>query len=211
VDLWRSAPCFIHKYLDSALCTSANGKRNVGKGQNGWDGDTELDPGMPLYRGFLKTMVQNSLDMLPSFMGLASDGIRACTNYAGDDNITCLPSGRGDGECTPAQDGFTAWASLMDEVGPMLHNRDKLFSANTVNGPRVHLFRHVDLAITEQSAHDPHIVALNSWIALRKPAVMWTTQAGTTDGGPEDYDGFFQRLLCEIEIETSSYLRLLIP
>ena len=99
----------------------------------------------------------------------------------------------------------------MDEVGPMLHNRDKLFSANTVNGPRVHLFRHVDLAITEQSAHDPHIVALNSWIALRKPAVMWTTQAGTTDGGPEDYDGFFQRLLCEIEIETSSYLRLLIP
>jgi hypothetical protein len=42
VDLWRSAPCFIHKYLDSALCTSANGKRNVGKGQGGWDGDTEL-------------------------------------------------------------------------------------------------------------------------------------------------------------------------
>lgn len=132
VDLWRSAPCFIHKYLDSALCTLASGKRNVGKGQNGWDGDTELDPGTTVYREFLKTMVQNSLDMLPSFMGLASDGIRACTNYASDDNTTCVPTVGG--KCRPVQDGFTAWASLMDEVGPMLHSRDKLFSANTING-----------------------------------------------------------------------------
>jgi hypothetical protein len=53
----------------------------------------------------------------------------------------------------------------------------------------------VDLIITEESAHDPYIVALNSWVALRKPAVMWTTQAGTVDGGTKDHDHFFQRLL----------------
>ena len=60
-ELWRSAPCFIHTYLDSALCTTAAGHRNVGPGSSGWDGDTELDPGTTLYRDFLKTQVQNHL------------------------------------------------------------------------------------------------------------------------------------------------------
>ena len=60
-ELWRSAPCFIHKYLDSALCTTAAGHHNVGPGSSGWDGDTELDPGTTLYRDFLKTQVQNHL------------------------------------------------------------------------------------------------------------------------------------------------------
>jgi hypothetical protein len=32
-ELWRSAPCFIHAHLDGALCTNADGKRNVGPGQ----------------------------------------------------------------------------------------------------------------------------------------------------------------------------------
>jgi hypothetical protein len=67
--------------------------------------------------------------------------------------------------------------------------------ASLAAGARVHLLRHVDLIITEESAHDPYIVALNSWVALRKPAVMWTTQAGTVDGGTKDHDHFFQRLL----------------
>ena len=51
-NLWRHAPCFIHRYLDAALCTDANGNRRVGPTYSGgWDGDTELDPGMALYRG----------------------------------------------------------------------------------------------------------------------------------------------------------------
>jgi hypothetical protein len=89
--------------------------------------------------------------MEPHFMGLASDGIRAVTNYNGDDNTTCVYTtdsstgpARGSGTrarsgtrrivCLPIQDGFTAWATLMDEVGPLLHQADKLFSANTING-----------------------------------------------------------------------------
>ena len=64
----------------------------------------------------------------------------------------------------------------------------------------MHLLRHVDLIITEESAHDPYTLLYcrtqyNSWVALRKPAVMWTTQAGTVDGGTKDHDHFFQRLL----------------
>ena len=61
-------------------------------------------------------------------MGLASDGIRACLNFAGDDGISCVPNATG---CRPVQDGFTSWDTLMSEISPMLQQRDKLFSVNT--------------------------------------------------------------------------------
>lgn len=48
-DLWRNAPCFIHQKLDAALCRNSDG----GFQRGGWDGDTQLDPGKPLYRNFL--------------------------------------------------------------------------------------------------------------------------------------------------------------
>lgn len=51
-------------------------------------------------------------------MGLASDGIRSCLNFAGDDGISCVYAGGM--ECRPVQDGFTAWHTLMSEVSPML-------------------------------------------------------------------------------------------
>lgn len=160
----------------------------------GWDGDTELDPGTTVYRDFLKTQVQNHLDMEPHFMGLASDGIRACTNFAGDDGITCVYVGA---ECRPVQDGFTSWHTLMSEVSPILVERDKLFSTNTCNGPRLHEFRFSDLFITEQSAHSYSTSCVNSWLGLRKPGVMWTISTSTTDcpHGQECSDRFFQRLL----------------
>ena len=127
-------------------------------------------------------------------MGLASDGIRACLNFAGDDGISCVPNAT---ECRPVQDGFTSWDTLMSEISPMLQQRDKLFSVNTVNGPRVHQFRWADLFITEQSAHDYGTSCVNSWLGLRKPGVMWTTSTSTTDcpHGEDCSDRFFQRLL----------------
>eukprot|EP01045_Picozoa_sp_COSAG04_P014850 COSAG04_NODE_1134_length_8122_cov_4.650256_4_plen_282_part_00 len=127
-------------------------------------------------------------------MGLASDGIRACLNFAGDDGISCVPNAT---ECRPVQDGFTSWDTLMSEISPMLQQRDKLFSVNTVNGPRVHQFRWADLFITEQSAHDYGTSCVNSWLGLRKPGVMWTTSTSVTDcpHGEDCSDRFFQRLL----------------
>ena len=188
-ELWRSAPCFIHMHLDGALCMNADGKRNVGQGgRQTWDGDTMLDPAHPKYAQFLKTMVENHLKMEPSFMGLASDGIRACTNYAGDDGISCAGA-----SCRRISDGFTAWAGLMNTIGPMLQTRDKLFSANTVNGPRIHLMRHADLFITEQNAASYSVSSANAFLGLKKPGVMWTTGTETSDRLGSD--SFFQRLL----------------
>jgi hypothetical protein len=186
-DLWRNSPCFIHARLDAALCRDASG----GFQRGGWDGDTMLDPGTSLYRAFLVEMVRNHLDMEPHFMGLASDGIRACLNHNGDDRVSCVTVANE--TCVPVQDGFTAWASLMAEVGPMLHDRDKIFSANTINGPHVHLLKHVDLVITEQNANDLAVLNVHAWLGVAKPVVMWTTGASTSDGQGADY--FFQRLL----------------
>ena len=63
----------------------------------------------------------------------------------------------------------------MKDVGPLLHNSDKLLCANTINGPRLHLFRHVDMINTEQSASSYPICSVNAWLGLAKPIVMWTT------------------------------------
>jgi hypothetical protein len=150
-----------------------------------------LDPihkAHPGYARFLETMVANHLQMEPSFMGLASDGIRACTNFAGDDGISCAGA-----HCRPISDGFTAWAGLMNTIGPMLQTRDKLFSANTINGPRIHLMRHADLLITEQNANSYPISSANAFLGLKKPGVMWTTGIETSDRLGSD--NFFQRLL----------------
>jgi hypothetical protein len=59
-ELWRHAPCFIHTYLDAALIVDKDGHRRVGANSGGWDTDTVLDPGIPLYRRFLTTMVRAS-------------------------------------------------------------------------------------------------------------------------------------------------------
>ena len=128
--------------------------------------------------------------------------IRAVPNYRGDDGITCQVK-TGGTPCTPMQDGFTAWASLMNEVGPMLQNNDKLFSANTISGPRLHLMRHVDPIITEENAYDHAQSTSYAWLALAKPAVMWTTSTTSITGTASttstdanvDADIFFQRLL----------------
>ena len=195
---------------------------------------------------FILEMVRNHLQMEPHFMGVASDGLRACTNFALDDNISCVYKGSAkNAPCTPISDGFTAWvsfarallvyvrrvfvapnqcltasivgcavrsrkASLMNEVGPLLHQNgaDKLFSANTINGPRIHLLRHVDLVITEQLASEAGMLAANAWLGLLKPIVMWTTttepglttvaaavKASLTVPLTEQADVFFQRML----------------
>ena len=134
-------------------------------------------------------------------MGLASDGIRACVNFASDDGVTCVnwaaPGATAGDVCRPVQDGFTAWHTLMSEVSPMLTSQDKLMSMNTVNGPRIHEFRFADLFITEQSAHDYGTACVNSFLGLRKPGVMWTTSTDVTDcpHGDDCSDRFFQRLL----------------
>lgn len=58
-DLWRNAPCFIHRNLDAALCRDAKGSFRHGI----WDGDTMLDPGMPVYREFLLQVCRPTLHM----------------------------------------------------------------------------------------------------------------------------------------------------
>eukprot|EP01052_Picozoa_sp_SAG31_P010228 SAG31_NODE_554_length_14181_cov_22.378000_3_plen_824_part_00 len=191
-DLWRHAPCFIHKYFDKALCTNKTGGRMAGPNTHlWWDGDTQLDPGFPVYRKFLKTMVQNHLEMEPHFMGLASDGIRACLNFAGDDGIATVYN---NGSLALVQDGWTAWAALMAEIGPMLHDRDKLMSSNTINGVFIHNLRHVDLIITELLASSYQLSGGNAWVGLNKPVTMWTTGIEPDDCA-NCTDLFFSRLL----------------
>ena len=50
----------------------------------------------------------------------------------------------------------------------MLEGNDKLMSSNTINGARIHLLRHVDMVITEQSASSYTLSTGNAWYTWHK-------------------------------------------
>jgi hypothetical protein len=144
-----------------------------------------MDPAEPKYRAFLLEQAKRNCDMLPDTDGICidrADWLRVSNRHA-DDGVSWL-----DGK--PARSLFRSWISLMDEMGPLMHARDKVIFANLMT-VRLELCKEIDAIYTEYGQVGN---ALNTaaFLGLRKPAICWTQGGTPNEPNP---DAFMQRHL----------------
>ena len=99
--------------------------------------------------------------------------------------------------------GWRSFQAIMERLGPLIHGAGKVISYNTLSGSRIDMMRHVDALFTEDNACNAEEVFSNAFLALSKPAIMWSNLlydegcgnniAGTS--GAMGADGVMQRLL----------------
>lgn len=144
-----------------------------------------MDPGEPIYQAFLLEQAKRNCDMLPDTDGICidrADWLRISNRHA-DDGVSWL-----DGK--PARSLFRSWIGLMEKLGPLMHERDKVIFANLMT-VRLELSQHLDAIYTEygQSGNALNSAAL---LCLKKPAICWTQGATPNEPNP---DAFMQRHL----------------
>jgi hypothetical protein len=178
-DLWKDPNEFFYAKLENALLLEND--RPIGTCYKAF----AVDVGEPCYQQFILEQARRQIDKLPDSSGICIDRLDWLRyyNHRGDDGISWV-----DGR--PARLLYQSWHSLLEKLGPMMHQADKVIFVNN-HVKRLELLRHVDGIYCEFCQTGP---ALNSTglLTLRKPGVGWTVNPGTLRPDP---DAFFQRHL----------------
>ena len=128
--------------------------------------------------------------MQPDFDGIAIDRMDWLprVNYApgADDHTGWYLNGR------PGRFLALSWIDALSKLGPLMHGLDKVIFVNCcIKGHRLDYMRHVD-GFYDEHSHNGYDFNGSCLLALRKPAVMWTWEAGNIKPDPDSY---FQRHL----------------
>jgi hypothetical protein len=144
-----------------------------------------VDVGDPAYRRFMLEQAKRNIDMLPDTDGICIDRLDWLRLYnpAGDDGVSWV-NGR------PARSLYRSWAAFTDELGPLMHNADKVIFANTMT-MRIELNRHLD-GIYSEHGNTPGTLNGVALMGIRKPVLAWTCNETLDQPDP---DSFFQRHL----------------
>ena len=144
-----------------------------------------VDPGDRAYLQFLLEQCRRNIRWLPDTDGICidrTDWLRFFNSLA-DDGVSWAHG-------KPARSLFRSWAALMAEMGPLMHDANKVIFANLMT-MRLELGRHLDAIYTEFGNNG---IALNAsaLLGLHKPVVAWTNNDTLSEPDP---DGFMQRHL----------------
>lgn len=180
-DLWKDGNSFLYTKIADGILYDANGEC-----YKTWGGAIVMDPGAEDYQNFLLKQAQRHIDHLPSSSGIGIDRMDWLVyfNTRADDGVTWYNN-------KPARSLFMSWRSIMDKMGPMMHNADKVIFGNPCAAMRLDVMQHLDGIYSE---HNEVGTALNlsAFLGVRKPVVAWTWDDESLRPDP---DYFFQRFL----------------
>jgi hypothetical protein len=194
-ELWKDSSAYMKAKLPQAWLRIASGDRTewgavaLPDGRKGLMsncyGAAIVDPGDPDYLAHLVEQAARNIRWLPDTDGICidrTDWLRFY-NITADDGVSW-----NDGR--PARSLYRSWADLMDRMGPLLHQADKVIFSNMMT-MRLELCRELDGIYTEFGNSG---CALNgsALLGLRKPVVAWTYNETLRQPGP---DAFMQRHL----------------
>lgn len=144
-----------------------------------------MDVGDPSYQKFILEQARRYNRLVPDSAGICIDRLDwlAKFNPKGDDGVSWV-----DGK--PARALYTSWQSLMEKLGPLMHQAGKVIFINPINS-KLDWMSQVDGVYTEFGQSGP---SLNSaaLLCLRKPMLAWTYNETLRQPDP---DSFFQRHL----------------
>lgn len=189
-EAWKDANQYLYQCLPnailpipkSALPDSVDGVVPYGT----WGGAVVTDCGDPQYREFLLEQARKHIEYLPDSYGLCIDRLDWLRMYneRADDGIAWF-------EGKPARSLYTSWKSLMSEMGPMMHNADKVIYVNN-HTRRIDLLNEVD-GIFDEFTYMGNSLNLMALLCCYKPAMGWVDIAQTIEN--EGGDPFMQRHL----------------
>lgn len=181
LDLWTNSSAYLKVRMpNTALPAGA------------WQHGRLVDSGDPDYEKFLIEQAERHLRMIPSAAGLCidrADNLRFYNTNA-DDGVSWFGGRR-------ARALVVSWRRLMNQLGPLMHERDKVIFCNLID-PRLDLARQVD-GIYDEFADYPGVMNGVALLCVDKPFLAWTRNAG------ELSDEFLQRHLYLGAFPTAPY------
>jgi len=174
-DWWKDPYRMIHeRFCDAVL------RRPSGAPYFSWEDCIVLDPGDPVRRQHLLDDARRHIDHIPDSSGIAIDRMDWLRLYndSADDGVSWI-CGR------PARSGFSSWRSLMSELGPMMHDANRVIFVNN-HTKRIDLLREVDAIFCEFATAT---AALNTTglLCLRMPGVGFVAGEAYMTPCPDDY------------------------
>ena len=176
-DLWRDPNDFLHYAIPGSILRIPEPRFTWGKA-------VVVDCGDPSYKEFLLKQARRHVEDLPDSAGICIDRMDWLDwdNPNADDGLTWSEG--------PARSLLNSWQDLMSELGPMFHQANKVIFGNP-------MVRRPDVARQLDGFYDEHgdfgfNINTASFLALRKPASMWTRGE---DSLKPDPDAFVQKNL----------------
>lgn len=132
-----------------------------------WKSSLAMDCGEKNYRAFLLEQAKQHIRKIPNSYGICIDRLDWLRffNQDADDSISWFDN-------RPARSLVSSWKSLMQELGPILHQAGKVIFVNN-HYKRIDLLQHADGILDEfTNANTP--LNTTAFLTLHKPALGWT-------------------------------------
>ncbi|HLA85577.1 MAG TPA: hypothetical protein VJL29_12350 [Thermoguttaceae bacterium] len=189
--LWTDPNAFLYTKLRDAMLMVPDKQKSLlpnykpGEPFWTWCRAVAMDCGEPVYRDFLLDQARQHIERLPQDDGFAIDRMDwlRIYNQNRDDGLSWFDD-------RPARSLRVSWRELMDRLGPLMHNADKVIFCNN-HDKRLEILRHADGIFDEftNSGRSLNAIAL---LGLSKPVMGWTN---TVEELKPDADAFFQKYL----------------
>lgn len=193
--LWKDCSAYLCTKFPNAMLKVADkvnitdaldSKTKHGGPYYSWKDAIATDCGDPAYQQFLLNQAKRHIAELPNSYGICIDRLDWLRffNENADDGITWFDN-------KPARSLVNSWKTLMDKLGPMMHNAGKLIFVNN-HYKRIDLLKQVD-GILDEFTNAAAPLNTTAFLTLNKPALGWTPgkEVIEADGG----DNFFQKYL----------------
>jgi hypothetical protein len=182
-DLWKNPSAYLKARMPEAAIQPAAAA---------WQGGWAVDPGDPSYMNYLMEQARRHLVMVPDSAGLCIDRADYLCNFNmnADDGVSWHNGRR-------ARALAQSWRNLMERLGPMMHENDKVIFCNLMD-PRLDLARQLD-GIYDEFGNHPAVLNGAALLCIDKPLLAWTSNDDPLS------DAFFQRHLYLGAFPTAPY------
>jgi autotransporter-associated beta strand protein len=185
-DQWEDPTTFIYTHLSNAIVRSVSGSTITS-----WANSLVVDPGDPGNQAYAIQEAQLHAQVLPDSAGICIDRMDWLqqTNFSpGADDGVGWYGGR------VGRYLGMGWLSMMNQIGPIMHNNGKIIMGNAIwFSLRLDFYSQLDGVFNEYGYYG-HALNGSCLIAIHKPAIMWTLNPSTVLSDP-DPDDYFQRHL----------------
>ena len=192
-DLWKSSNDYVYTKLKDGILMipkdpeGTKGKRGEFDGVpvGSWEGCFVFDCAVPSVRKFFLEQAKLHIEKIPDTSGICIDRLDWLRwyNLNADDGYSWFHD-------RPSRSLLASWNDIMEDLGPLMHNANKVIYANN-HDKRIDALKHID-GIYCEFAYAGAPLNLTALLCVAKPALAWTS-------GPKDIqpnpDAFFQKNL----------------
>ena len=157
-DLWRDGNDWVHYGIRDAVMNKDDQGHIL---YTNWEKCVIVDPGEPRYRAHLVDQARRLTRDLPDSAGITIDRM---------DHLHRTNARRSDGLSLRGSSLAVSWTQVMDDIGPIFHQADKVIMGNPIGYYQLAAYRHLDGIWTEYWKE----LEACSLLCVNKPLIVWS-------------------------------------